>query len=60
MAEGRLDAHAAWEAGHLDELWQAEHWGRDPLAEAAHNERQGDLAAAVLFLSLLDAAPSVP
>jgi chaperone required for assembly of F1-ATPase len=53
VAEGRLDAEAAWDAGHLDELWQAEQWGKDPLAEAGHKERQGDLAAAVHFLRLL-------
>lgn len=53
VAEGRLDAAAAWDAGHLDELWQAEQWGKDPLAEAGHRERQGDLAAAVRFLALL-------
>jgi chaperone required for assembly of F1-ATPase len=53
VAEARLDAEAAWDAGHLDELWQAEQWGKDPLAEAGHKERQGDLAAAVRFLRLL-------
>ncbi len=53
VAEGRLDADEAWAAGHLDELWQAEQWGKDPLAEAGHRERQGNLAAAVDFLRLL-------
>jgi chaperone required for assembly of F1-ATPase len=53
VAEAKLDAEAAWDAGHLDELWQAEQWGKDPLAEAGHKERQGDLAAAVRFLRLL-------
>ena len=50
VAEGRMDADTAWAIGHLDELWQAEQWGKDPLAEAGHKERQGDLAAAVRML----------
>lgn len=53
VAEGAMDAEAAWAMGHLDELWQAEQWGKDPLAEAGHRERQGDLAAATAFLRLL-------
>ena len=54
VADGAMDAAAAWDIGHLDELWQAEQWGKDPLAEAGHTERQGDLAAAVAMLRLLD------
>ena len=53
VAEGEMDAAAAWATGHLDELWQAEQWGKDPLAEAGHRERQADLATAVDFLRLL-------
>lgn len=53
VLEGRLDAEAAFATGHLDELWQAEQWGHDPLAEAGHAERRGDLAAAVAMLELL-------
>lgn len=52
--EDAMNADAAWAIGHLDELWQAEQWGKDPLAEAGHKERQGDLAAAVGMLRLLD------
>ena len=55
VAEGRLDAAGAWTAGNLDELWQAEQWGRDPLAAAAEAERQASLAAAVRLLGLLAA-----
>ena len=54
VAQGAMAADAAWAIGHLDELWQAEQWGRDPLAEAGHRERQSELAAAVVFLRLLD------
>jgi chaperone required for assembly of F1-ATPase len=53
VAAGDMDADTAWTIGHLDELWQAEQWGKDPLAEAGHKERQGDLAAAVRMLALL-------
>jgi chaperone required for assembly of F1-ATPase len=54
VAEAQMDADAAWAIGHLDELWQAEQWGKDPLAEAGHKERQRDLSAAVTMLRLLD------
>ncbi len=53
VAAGEIDAEAAWAIGHLDELWQAEQWGKDPLAEAGHNERRADLAAAAQLLALL-------
>jgi chaperone required for assembly of F1-ATPase len=53
VAAGEMDAETAWVIGHLDELWQAEQWGKDPLAEAGHKERQDDLAAAVRMLGLL-------
>ena len=53
LAEGAIDASGVWATGQLDELWQAEQWGRDPLAEAGHAERQAALAAAAAFLALL-------
>ena len=53
VAEAVMDADEAWVVGHLDEIWQAEQWGKDPLAEAGHRERQADLATAVDFLRLL-------
>ncbi len=53
VLEGRLDAGGAYAIGHLDEIWQAEQWGDDPLAIAAREERQGDLAAAARLLALL-------
>jgi chaperone required for assembly of F1-ATPase len=53
VADGAMDAPTAWAIGHLDELWQAEHWGKDPLAEAGHAERQADLGAAVALLRRL-------
>lgn len=53
VAAGEMAADEAYAVGHLDEIWQAERWGKDPLAEAGQRERQGDLAAAVAFLGLL-------
>ncbi|MEI6419760.1 MAG: ATP12 family protein [Sphingomonadales bacterium] len=53
VAEGLLEAQAAYDAAHVDALWQAEQWGRDPLAEQAETARRADLAAAVRFLRLL-------
>lgn len=53
LLEKATDAAGLWAAAHVDEDWQAEQWGRDPLALAAHEERERDYAAAVRFLALL-------
>ncbi len=53
LLEGATDAATLWAAAHIDEDWQAELWGRDPLALAAYEERQRDFNAAVRFLDLL-------
>lgn len=55
IAERHLNATAAWAAGQLDELWQAEQWGTDPLAEAAQADRQAALGTSVRLLDLLHA-----
>ena len=55
VAERHLDGAGAWTAGQLDELWQAEQWGTDPLAAAAAAERQAALNTAVRLLDLLQA-----
>jgi chaperone required for assembly of F1-ATPase len=52
-AEGRLEAEAAFNAAHLDELWQEEQWGADELALTARNVRRADFLAAAQFLKLL-------
>jgi chaperone required for assembly of F1-ATPase len=49
-----LDAEAAFAAGHVDDLWQAEQWGSDALAEADRAGRWQQFEAAARFLSLLD------
>ena len=53
VAQGEMAATAAYDIAHVDALWQEQHWGRDPLAEKAENERRSDLAAAIAFLRLL-------
>ncbi len=57
VAERRLDADAAFAAGQLDELWQAEKWGTDPLAAASLAARRTAVNAAVRLLELLPGAP---
>ena len=53
MSERHLDAGAAFTAGQLDELWQAEKWGTDPLAAASLAARRAAVDTAVEFLNLL-------
>lgn len=53
LNEAYVDAPAAFAAGHLDEIWQAEQWGSDPLAEAPRAEREANLASAARLLELL-------
>ena len=50
----RIDAGEAVAASQLDEDWQAEKWGRDAEAEARRETLAGEIAAAALFLDLLD------
>jgi chaperone required for assembly of F1-ATPase len=56
LAEGRIDADAAFDATHVDEIWQAENWGEDALAAEARALRRADFAAAARFLALIDRA----
>lgn len=44
---------AAWAAGQLDELYQAERWGEDSLATKTRVARYDDLRAAIHWLALL-------
>jgi chaperone required for assembly of F1-ATPase len=53
VADGELDAQAAYDIAHVDARWQEEQWGRDELAAKAENARRADLASAVRFLRLL-------
>lgn len=44
---------AAFDACHLDELWQAELWGEDWMATDQRNAHRADFLSAARFLSLL-------
>jgi chaperone required for assembly of F1-ATPase len=50
LAEGRLDADAAFRAAHLDDLHQLEEWGEDAAARARLARIRADVAAAAEFL----------
>ncbi|GGE83153.1 ATP12 family chaperone protein [Sphingomonas prati] len=52
VAERHLDADAAFDLTHLDELWQVERWGEDTLATEARVLRKADFVAAARFLDL--------
>jgi len=46
VAEGAIAPDAAFDATHLDELWQVRLWGEDWLATEAREKRKGDYVAA--------------
>jgi chaperone required for assembly of F1-ATPase len=53
VAEGALDAAAAWELSRLDEAWQIEHWGLDAEAAAAAERRREAFLRAAEMLGML-------
>ena len=53
LTEGAISAEDAFDTLHLDELWQARHWGEDALATQAREAKREDFLAAARFLSLL-------
>lgn len=56
VSEGRLDAGAAFAAAQMDELYQVDRWGDDPLAEKHREGVRRDIEACARFLSLLENA----
>ena len=50
LAEGALEADAAWTAGHVDEDWNISQWGADAEAMARRERRRADFDAAALAL----------
>ncbi|MBS0223384.1 MAG: ATPase [Proteobacteria bacterium] len=56
VAEGRLTAEQAFGAAQLDELYQIERWGEDPVATERHKGIRKDIDAAARFLVLLEDA----
>jgi chaperone required for assembly of F1-ATPase len=50
LADGKLDADAAWRAAHVDEDWNIAQWGEDAEAADRRARRFMDFRAAVLAL----------
>jgi chaperone required for assembly of F1-ATPase len=55
MADGAIDADAAWAAAHVDEDWNISQWGEDADAAERRSRRRADFDAAALAL-----APEIP
>ena len=53
VAENAIDPEAAFDAAHLDELWQVEQWGEDDFALDQRAAHRADFLAACGFLRLL-------
>ena len=53
VAEGHLAAADAFAAAQLDELYQIERWGEDPIATKRHEGIRHDIEAGARFLALL-------
>jgi len=53
LAEGRLTAEEAFAAAQLDELYQVERWGDDPIALERRTGVKNDIEAGARFLELL-------
>jgi chaperone required for assembly of F1-ATPase len=58
LARGALSADAAWDAGHVDEHWNAAQWGEDAEARARLNARRAEFDAAAKVLALTQSAHS--
>jgi chaperone required for assembly of F1-ATPase len=52
LAEGAITPQAAFDAAHLDELWQEEQWGADDFALDARAVRRRDFLSAARFFDL--------
>jgi chaperone required for assembly of F1-ATPase len=53
LIEAAIADQAAFDAAHLDELWQAEKWGEDEFALQTRDAHRRDFLAAARFLTLL-------
>ncbi|MBE6448295.1 MAG: hypothetical protein E7018_03240 [Alphaproteobacteria bacterium] len=50
LVKGKLNAEQAYKAAYLEELFQADAWGKDAEAEARRHERHQELSDIELFL----------
>ena len=55
MLDDAMPAETAFDAAHLDELWQAEQWGEDDFALETRAAHRKDFLAAAQFLDLVRA-----
>jgi chaperone required for assembly of F1-ATPase len=53
VVKQQLEPDAAFDAAHLDELWQAEQWGQDHFAVETRTAHRRDFLAAARFNALL-------
>lgn len=60
LVEGAASVEQVWAAGQVDEDWQVEQWGEDPLAEQARVARRRDFDAGARFLALLSGSGARP
>ena len=56
VSDGHLNAAGAFAAAQMDELYQVDRWGDDPLAEKHREGVRKDIEASARFLSLLENA----
>ena len=56
VSDGRLSAEDAFTTAQLDELYQIEKWGEDPIATKRHEGIRHDISAGARFLVLLGEA----
>ena len=54
VAERHITAVQSFEAAQLDELYQIERWGSDPIATKRHDGIKHDMNAGATFLALLE------
>ena len=54
VAERRLTAEEAFAAAQLDDLYQVERWGDDPIAVERRTGVRNDIVAGARFLELLE------
>jgi chaperone required for assembly of F1-ATPase len=54
VADGHLPADQAFAAAQLDELYQIERWGEDPIATHRHESIKRDIDGGARFLALLE------
>jgi chaperone required for assembly of F1-ATPase len=53
LEAGAIDKEAAWDAAHVDEDWNIEHWGLDAEAAAHRASRKRDMMGAAAFIEAL-------